>query len=901
MANIFGTSGNDNLIGTDDDDVIEGGDGNDTIDGRLGADVIRADRGDDTVRFSSIRFSSSASATGLIDGGEGYDTIDLRGITGVTTGAVELGVFGAYVGSQKFRYENVERILLGSGSDYVDVGSGTNVPAGLEVRAGGGNDQITATGRVSVYGEEGDDDFFVSGFFDGSAAGGIVDGGSGYDTLKTNIGFTIDLATGVASSFGGSFRVANFETLFAAPYESGLTTFLGDEGANTFAVNPLFITNRGSVSFSGRGGDDSLSGGISDDSLDGGDGNDNLTGLAGNDAIVGGNGNDVLRGGLGNDLLNGGAGIDTASYSEAASGVIVNLTVSSAQITNEGADTLVGIENITGSAFGDILTGDVGANVIDGGASNDAIDGGAGDDTIFGGAGDDTIIGNLGSNTIDGGDGIDTGVLLEKYVDYTVTQTGTGSASIVHNGAIEIDRFNSVERFRFSDSVVLTLRGGGSDYFDLSGKTGALALATGAGNDSIFAGAALTSADRIDGNVGVDQVAIQGNYTGANQLTLETGTLNNVELLAMLAGGNYAVTSADATVAAGQIFTVFGGNLTSNDSLTFNGSAETDGSFLMFGGLGTDTLTGGAGNDAFYFGPGRFGSTDAVTGGAGVDQLGLDSFAGNLTLRADNANVEVLALLRGPSGTINTYGTIFVDDSWVAAGETKTITAVTNFQDQVGPVLSNLVIDGSREANGNLRILAGSGNDSLFGGVGNDTLYGGLGRDRISGGAGADTFVFNSASESNVGVGNAGASVLNYDTLFGFTQGQDTIQVNGQTYAAFSAGLNGRLDDATFNANLATAVSNLVGDAAATFTATSGNHAGETFLVINTDGVSGYQAGSDLVLQLASTIGLTPPSAAHQDEVSQAFDVDGTPAYMNDINYLHQVQVNDLTPAALIL
>ena len=51
--------------------------------------------------------------------------------------------------------------------------------------------------------------------------------------------------------------------------------------------------------------------------------------------------------------------------------------------------------------------------------------------------------------------------------------------------------------------------------------------------------------------------------------------------------------------------------------MTFNGSAETDGSFFIYGGKGVDTLTGGSGADVFFFAEdGRFGAGDHVDGGA---------------------------------------------------------------------------------------------------------------------------------------------------------------------------------------------------------------------------------------------------------------------------------------------
>ncbi len=855
---LFGYGGNDSILVTRANATtagtataatninMDGGDGDDFIElrgGTLSTALATNAAGLSTATYLALGATSNDRNVDVVNvvGGAGSDRIVLTGVASATIDAGD-GADTVSISMRGASTVNNYQITLGTGADIIQLGVGATAGASTDVAT------TARTNRVTDFeaGSAGDK-FELTNFLNLGLTGYAANGNafaSGHLRLVQQGG---DLLLQVDRD-GAAGAVNGFVTIFAIGngYTGGFTAFNFDG----------FI---GDLTLSGFSADETITGASGNDVLNGGDGNDTLIGLAGNDTLDGGNGNDVLRGGAGNDILIGGAGIDTASYSGATSGVRVNLTVSGAQGTGEGTDTLTGIENVTGSAFSDVITGDAGANVIDAGASNDAVDGGAGNDTILGGAGDDMLIGNLGANTIDGGDGIDTGVLLEKYADYTVTQTGTGSATIVHNGAIESNSFTNVERFRFSDGVVLTLGAGGSDLFDLSQKTGAVALATGAGNDAILAGGALIATDRIDGGAGTDQVGLKGDYTGANRLVLDAATLSNVEVLAVLADGSYDITSADATVAAGQVFTVFGGNLTSADSLSFNGSAETDGSFLMFGGLGTDTLTGGAGNDAFFFGPGGFGSNDVIVGGAGIDQLGLDGFAGDLTLLADNADVEVVALLRGPNGA-NTYGTLFVEDSWVAAGETKTITAVTSFQGQAGSVMADLVIDGSQETNGNLRILAGSGNDTIFGGAGDDTLFGGLGRDKISGGAGADTFVFNSAADSNVTVGNGGAAVLNYDTLFGFTQGEDLIQVGGQTYDTATAGQNGRLDDATFNDDLAAAFGNIGGNAVVTFTATSGNHAGETFLVVNTDGVAGYQAGSDLVLHLAPVGDLTPPS-----------------------------------------
>ncbi|HBR68800.1 MAG TPA: hypothetical protein DEA55_05425, partial [Rhodospirillaceae bacterium] len=84
------------------------------------------------------------------------------------------------------------------------------------------------------------------------------------------------------------------------------------------------------------------------------------------------NGNDTLDGGAGDDILDGGTGIDRALYNAASSAVTVSLAITAAQNTlGAGIDTLLDIENLTGSGFNDTLTGNSGDNSIDGGSGND--------------------------------------------------------------------------------------------------------------------------------------------------------------------------------------------------------------------------------------------------------------------------------------------------------------------------------------------------------------------------------------------------------------------------------------------------------------------------------------------------------------------------------------------------
>ena len=388
----------------------------------------------------------------------------------------------------------------------------------------------------------------------------------------------------------------------------------------------------------------------------------------------------------------------------------------------------------------------------------------------------------------------------------------------------------------------------GADYFDLS-SGGVDRVSGGAGADAVFFGAALTGADRINGGSGIDQVGIQGEYTGANRLVLTATTLNDVEILAALPGSSYDIVLNDGVIGDTRTFTVFGTNLEAGNAFTVDGSAVSSGSLVMYGGLGVDTLTGGAGNDGFLFGPDRWGASDVVVGGAGTDQLALD---GDYTITLDSrAGVETVALLAGPivPGSANDYS-ITLADSFVTGGATKTVWGL--------PLTTDLVVDGRAVTNGNLTIFGGSGNDTLTGGSGNDMLFGGAGRDMLTGGAGNDRFAYDGASES---------TSTGYDTLVGFTRGTDVVQVAGVDRTTYGADVTGRLDDASFDTDLGNAVRGSLTSGSAVFVnANAGNHQGETFLVVDANGVDGYQAGQDLVLHIVSPaafqVGVAPVDMA---------------------------------------
>jgi Ca2+-binding RTX toxin-like protein len=102
--------------------------------------------------------------------------------------------------------------------------------------------------------------------------------------------------------------------------------------------------------------------------------------------------------------------------------------------------------------------------------------------------------------------------------------------------------------------------------------------------------------------------------------------MTNIEVLSILSGQNtrfgrlegdfsYDLTMDDNNVGDGQKLVVDAGQLTANETLTFNGSAELDGFFWIAGGAAIDHLTGGAGDDLLI----GAGGADVLTGGAGND------------------------------------------------------------------------------------------------------------------------------------------------------------------------------------------------------------------------------------------------------------------------------------------
>ena len=142
-------------------------------------------------------------------------------------------------------------------------------------------------------------------------------------------------------------------------------------------------------------------------------------------------------------------------------------------------------------------------------------------------------------------------------------------------------------------------------------------------------------------------------------------------------------------------------------------------------------------------------------------------------------------------------------------------------------------------------IYGDGGDDTIDGGNAADTISGGAGADNLTGGGGDDQFVYASASES---------SSVTFDTLVGFNFQNTDIFDLPVAVTSVSQVIGGTLDAATFDANLSVEMNAgvLSVNEAVLFTPTVGSYAGEKFLIVDGNGVAGYQAGEDFVFLLDS-------------------------------------------------
>ena len=616
---------------TDGGFQLTGGNSEDQITaGQLNDDISTGD-GDDRIIFDTYLTSDD-----ILDGGNGTDSLVVLGLDSndldqvINVEVIELFDADANIVTLDSLISSgamltIDGSLLTSGQQLI-IDARAETDGNLTVQGGADQDQILAgLGDDTINTGNGDDSIVMGGNLNGADA---IDGGEGTDTLSITGADANDLD-----------NVTNIELLSLVDAATTIITLdsLVTEGA-TLVVDGSLLTAGNILTFEGSSESDSHF------DITGGAANDIITGGQGVDSIFAGMGDDTIdmRGNLSSlDTVDGGVGTDTLTILGAISSDLDS--VSNIEILILGdADTHINTnDNLVADSA--LLTVDasavtVGNSVIFDGVAE--LDGaftfiaGTGQDTFVGGAGNDTfefgsnlttsdsLFGRGGTDTlkISGADATDldnvSGIEVLELANLTTTIIATpnlvssDTTLLVDGSALTSGQkltFNGAAETSGSFNIV-----GGDDDDTITGGQDEDIISTGLGADTIHMGQNLTNEDNIDGGGGNDTLTLSG------AISTDLDNVINVEVI-ILADATTNISTEETLVASGQTLTIDGSALTEDQVFVFDGSAETNGNFIVSAGEDDDSLTGGNGDDQLDAGDGN----DIVQGGLGIDSLTL--------------------------------------------------------------------------------------------------------------------------------------------------------------------------------------------------------------------------------------------------------------------------------------
>jgi Ca2+-binding RTX toxin-like protein len=383
--------------GARDNDTLLGGAGNDTMHGGHGKDSIGSFEGQD-----------------LIYGGAEKDKVSVD----------------VYMGAALLT-DRMATVYGGDGADQIDVGRAVN---SVSLYGGAGADKfVVLGGQSTIHGDDGRDDIRLGSFVESAR----VLGGADVDIL------TIDRSD-TAAEFVFDLRVSDAQDGFSVDQVERLS-FAGGEGDDTVSggsQGDRLFGNGGKDLLHGRAGNDFLREDSDWNLLFGGDGADTLFSLGGSSSLFGGQGRDIVKIslGAGAPVADGGAGVDTLILLDRASKLSGQFEFNSGDGNSKlfGKSTYKNFEilfftggkqgdyNITGGAFGDLITTSLGSDSILGGAGHDTLSGGGSGDRLAGGVGADALSGGAGIDTLIGGAGEDT---------FQFKGVGGGTADVIRDFA----------------------------------------------------------------------------------------------------------------------------------------------------------------------------------------------------------------------------------------------------------------------------------------------------------------------------------------------------------------------------------------------------------------------------------------------------------------------------------
>lgn len=610
-AQLFGGSGNDTIIGGSGGDRLFGQSGNDTINGKGGADHLFGGAGDDVLTggdADDLVFGEAGNDrmiwnpgddTDLFEGGSGIDTAEVNGGNGTEN-------FTVTANGTRVRVDRTNPAPFA-----LDVGTTEK----LVVNMNGGDDTFSATGNLAALIQI------------------TVDGGAGNDTIL--------------GSNGADILIGGEGNDFIDGQQGNDVIFLG-AGNDTFQWDP----GDGSDVVEGQDGIDKMlfngsgAGEIFEVSANGErtrftrnignivmDLNDvekiELNALGGADTVIVNDlsGTDITQ----VDVKLAGAIGGTAGDAQADT-VIVNATNGADVIDVFGAGTSVSIVglstqvNITGAEGANdslvikALGGDdrITATTMPAGIIKLTIDAGAGNDTVFGSQGADVILGGDGHDYIFGDNGNDV-ALMGAGDDVFEWNPGDGNDTVEGQDGKDMMLFfgsNASENINIvaNGGRVLFTRDVANVTMDLNDVERIEFRALGGADNIVVGDLTGTDVTRID-------VDLRGPNGGSDQ-TVDTVTVNGTQGADVFGvTGDAGGVNVFGLQAAVNLFHTDG-----TDRLVLNGLGGDDVidassleagavKLTINGGLGNDVMLGSEGDDLIVGGDG----TDIALMGAGDD------------------------------------------------------------------------------------------------------------------------------------------------------------------------------------------------------------------------------------------------------------------------------------------
>ncbi|HLK94465.1 MAG TPA: calcium-binding protein [Nocardioidaceae bacterium] len=376
----------------------------------------------------------------------------------------------------------------------------------------------------------------------------------------------------------------------------------GSDTITGTASKDVIVARQGTDTIDGRGGDDWICGGP---------GRDTIAGNAGNDHVYGQNGGDTVIEGSGNDHDSGGK---HGLYGDALTYEFVDEPLTMRMATNSATagadrDEVSGFDSYRGTSGNDRFIGSAGRDRFLGGPGNDDISGYLGQDYLEGDAGDDTVAGGRGDDHVEGGGGFDrlTDMRGDNEVfDLSLSETAGGA--VIATGPGDDDVYAEAAD-READYTVTS--GDGADDVHVYGTSSDVRLGTGSGNDLVQVddGAASLRVRTQQGNDTLELLPDAGQHaSGGAGEDLVRFPLDYPDITVRLGAHGHLSAPVDMSLPAFEdAWSGYGDD-------TIIGSGDRN---VIFSGDGNDDLSGLGGNDRLNA---SYDSNDVARGGAGRDR-----------------------------------------------------------------------------------------------------------------------------------------------------------------------------------------------------------------------------------------------------------------------------------------